>query len=128
MGSYKLTEDAKADLKRIYRRGLQYSRARESSIRASIQSAMSFSIRNVGEYEGDLNIDEQFVADLITACCAVADKLDHQLVNPKMAQTLAFRSIFDSEPSLHCTSQDFQAPVASQLFFIEHNELTASNR
>lgn len=33
-------------------------------------------IRNVGEYEGDLNIDERIVADLIVACRAVAAKLD----------------------------------------------------
>lgn len=33
-------------------------------------------IRNLGEYEGDLNVDEQLVADLITACRAVAAKLD----------------------------------------------------
>jgi hypothetical protein len=29
-------------------------------------------IRNLGEYEGDLNVDERIVADLITACHAVA--------------------------------------------------------
>jgi hypothetical protein len=34
------------------------------------------SIRNVGEYEGDLNIDEGLVTDLITACRSVAAKLD----------------------------------------------------
>ena len=33
-------------------------------------------IRNLGEYEGDLNIDEGIVADLITACRAVVVKLD----------------------------------------------------
>src|SRR6266568_3521121 len=33
-------------------------------------------IRNLGEYEGDLNIDERLVADLIAACRAVAMKLD----------------------------------------------------
>jgi hypothetical protein len=33
-------------------------------------------IRNLGEYEGDLNIDERIVADLITACQAVAAKLE----------------------------------------------------
>ncbi len=32
-------------------------------------------VRNLGEYEGDLNIDERLVADLITACRSVADKL-----------------------------------------------------
>ena len=32
-------------------------------------------IRNLGEYEGDLNIDERIVTDLITACRTVADKL-----------------------------------------------------
>jgi hypothetical protein len=34
------------------------------------------SVRNLGEYEGDLNIDERLVADLITACRSVARKLD----------------------------------------------------
>ncbi len=33
-------------------------------------------IRNLGEYEGDLNVNEQLVADLIAACRAVAAKLD----------------------------------------------------
>ena len=33
------------------------------------------SVRNLGEYEGDLNVDERLVADLITACKAVASKL-----------------------------------------------------
>jgi hypothetical protein len=33
-------------------------------------------IRNLGEYEGDLNIDERIVADLITACRAVAEKVE----------------------------------------------------
>jgi hypothetical protein len=34
------------------------------------------SVRNLGEYEGDLNIDERLVADLIAACRSVAAKLD----------------------------------------------------
>ena len=33
-------------------------------------------IRNLGEYEGDLNVDEQLVADLLAACRAVAARLD----------------------------------------------------
>lgn len=33
-------------------------------------------IRNLGEYEGDLNIDERITADLVAACKKVADKLD----------------------------------------------------
>lgn len=33
-------------------------------------------IRNLGEYEGDLNIDERIVADLIAACRMVAQKVD----------------------------------------------------
>lgn len=33
-------------------------------------------IRNLGEYEGDLNIDERIVADLIAACRAVVKKVD----------------------------------------------------
>ncbi|MEO7941632.1 MAG: hypothetical protein ABIR55_23640 [Burkholderiaceae bacterium] len=32
-------------------------------------------IRNLGEYEGDLNLDERIVTDLITACQTVASKL-----------------------------------------------------
>jgi len=32
-------------------------------------------IRNLGEYEGDLNVDERIVTDLIAACQAVAAKL-----------------------------------------------------
>ena len=31
--------------------------------------------RNLGEYEGLLDIDERFVADVITACAAVADAI-----------------------------------------------------
>ncbi len=33
-------------------------------------------IRNLGEYEGDLNIDDRIVADLITACQAVVTKVE----------------------------------------------------
>jgi hypothetical protein len=33
-------------------------------------------LRNLGEYEGDLNVDERIVADLLNACEAVAAKLD----------------------------------------------------
>jgi len=33
-------------------------------------------VRNLGEYEGDLNVDERLVADLITACRAVAEKIE----------------------------------------------------
>jgi hypothetical protein len=32
-------------------------------------------IRSLGEYEGDLNVDERIVTDLIAACHAVASKL-----------------------------------------------------
>lgn len=32
-------------------------------------------VRNLGEYEGDLNIDERLVTDLITASQVVADKI-----------------------------------------------------
>jgi hypothetical protein len=34
------------------------------------------SIRNQGEYEGDLNVDERLVADLVTACTKVIEALD----------------------------------------------------
>lgn len=33
-------------------------------------------VRNLGEYEGDLNVDERIVTDLIAACKAVAAALD----------------------------------------------------
>lgn len=33
-------------------------------------------VRNLGEYEGDLNVDERLVADLIEACKAVVAALD----------------------------------------------------
>lgn len=33
-------------------------------------------VRNKGEYEGDLNINERLVTDLLAACRAVAKKLD----------------------------------------------------
>lgn len=33
-------------------------------------------IRNLGEYEGNLNVGEQLVADLIAACRAVADTIE----------------------------------------------------
>jgi len=32
-------------------------------------------IRNVGEYEGDFDIDERIVADLVAACEVVAGKV-----------------------------------------------------
>ena len=34
------------------------------------------SVRNIGECEGDLNVDERLVADLVVACRSVAEKLD----------------------------------------------------
>lgn len=33
-------------------------------------------IRNLGEYEGDLNVDERIVTDLVAACQVVAAKVD----------------------------------------------------
>lgn len=39
-------------------------------------------IRNLGEYEGDLSVDEQLVQNLIVACRAVAAKLD--TLNPRV--------------------------------------------
>ena len=38
--------------------------------------AKGHDVRNLGEYEGDLNIDERLIADLLTACRAVAAKLE----------------------------------------------------
>lgn len=37
--------------------------------------AKGHEIRNLGEYEGDLNIDERIIADLIAACSTVAAKV-----------------------------------------------------
>jgi len=37
--------------------------------------AKGHDLRNLGEYEGDLNIDERLVTDLISACRTVAAKL-----------------------------------------------------
>lgn len=46
--------------------------------------ARGHDIRNLGEYEGDLNVDERLVADLITACRAVAAKLEaHPALPPR---------------------------------------------
>lgn len=42
-------------------------------------------VRNLGEYEGDLNADDHLAADLMTACQAVADALDG-LPPPKGAE------------------------------------------
>ncbi len=39
-------------------------------------------IRNVGEYEGDLQIDERHVASLLAACRAVAAKIERLPVIP----------------------------------------------
>jgi hypothetical protein len=33
-------------------------------------------VRNLGEYEGDLNVDEQLVAELLAACSVVAARVD----------------------------------------------------
>ena len=38
--------------------------------------AKGHDIRNLGEYEGDLNVDERLVADLVAATHAVATKLE----------------------------------------------------
>jgi len=40
-------------------------------------------IRNLGEYEGDLNVDERIVSDLVTACKAVAKAVE-KLPPPKL--------------------------------------------
>ena len=39
-------------------------------------------VRNLGEYEGDLNVDERIVTDLITASKAVAAAVDKLLPLP----------------------------------------------
>lgn len=33
-------------------------------------------VRNLGEYEGDLNVDDRIVLDLVVACQIVAEKVD----------------------------------------------------
>lgn len=33
-------------------------------------------VRNLGEYEGDLNVDERLVNDLVAACSVVAARVD----------------------------------------------------
>lgn len=33
-------------------------------------------IRNLGEYEGDLNVDDRVVTDLVAACQAVSERVD----------------------------------------------------
>ena len=38
--------------------------------------AKGHEIRNLGEYQGDLNIDKRIVEDIITACSAVAEKVN----------------------------------------------------
>jgi hypothetical protein len=38
--------------------------------------AKGHEVRNLGEYEGDLDLDERLVTDLITACGVVVAKLD----------------------------------------------------
>jgi hypothetical protein len=38
--------------------------------------AKGHEIRNRGEYEGDLNVDERLLSDLIAACKAVIQALD----------------------------------------------------
>jgi hypothetical protein len=40
--------------------------------------AKGHEILNRGEYEGDLEVDERIVSDLITACRVVAEKLEQQ--------------------------------------------------
>ena len=40
-------------------------------------------VRNQGEYEGDLNVDERLVNDLITACSAVREALDRPAPPPE---------------------------------------------
>lgn len=38
--------------------------------------AKAHELRNLGEYEGDLNVDDRIVSDLIAACRAVSSKLE----------------------------------------------------
>lgn len=41
--------------------------------------AKAHNLRNLGEYEGDMNIDPRIVADLITACERVSTELETRL-------------------------------------------------
>jgi hypothetical protein len=41
--------------------------------------AKSHEVRNLGEYEGDLDVDARLVDDLITACGIVAKKLESEM-------------------------------------------------
>ena len=43
--------------------------------------AKAHDTRNLGEYEGHMNLDERFVTDLVTAVKAVAEK-DNELTPP----------------------------------------------
>ena len=38
--------------------------------------AKAHQVRNQGEYEGDLNVDERLAADVVLACAAVLGALD----------------------------------------------------
>ena len=38
--------------------------------------AKGHEIRNVAEYEGEFDVDERIVTDMISACQAVADRLE----------------------------------------------------
>jgi len=42
--------------------------------------AKAHDMRNLGEYEGDLNVDERFVTDLVTAAQAVAAAIEKMVV------------------------------------------------
>jgi hypothetical protein len=46
--------------------------------------AKGHELRNLGEYEGVVDVDERIVADLITACEAVASKLEHLIGSNKL--------------------------------------------
>jgi hypothetical protein len=51
-------------------------------------------VRNLGEYEGDLNIDDRLVADLLAACQAVAEQVA-ELAQPSEASALAPLSLVE---------------------------------
>jgi hypothetical protein len=57
---------------------LPHTRSRTGSLARARQMPRG---RNLGEYEGDLNVDERLLADLIVACKAVATALD-KLASP----------------------------------------------
>ena len=45
------------------------------SLPSGVSSPTATTCRNLGEYEGDLNVDERLVSDLVAACSVVAARI-----------------------------------------------------